>query len=92
LINKIRSIEYAKLEQQIQKQKWTFAKTYPKDPHEYITKESNPIFFDKMCKMIDEEGYDGKWKDGNTYKYLKIGSHKYWHFDMILNREKIARL
>jgi|ETN01SMinimDraft_4_1059930.scaffolds.fasta_scaffold217203_2 hypothetical protein len=75
---------------EINMQKWIFAKTYAKTaPHEYITRKSNPDFFDKVCDLIDRNGYIKKWKDGKEYTYLKIGDFKYWHFDMILNREKI---
>jgi len=81
-----------KIEEEIAKQRWTFAKTMPNEPHEYITKESNPELFGMICRLINNEGYNKKWKDGKMYRYLNIGSHKYWHFDMILNREKIARL
>ena len=77
------------IEKEITQQDWIFAKTYAKTaPHEYIVRETNPDFFDKMCKLIDEEGYVERWRDGKEYKYLKIGNHKYWHFDIILNREK----
>jgi hypothetical protein len=79
------------LEKEIAEQKWIFAKTYAKTaPHEYIVKKSSPEFFDKMCRLIDSEGYNARWRDGKEYKYLKIGTYKYWHFDIILNREKIV--
>jgi len=75
---------------EISMQKWIFAKTYAQTaPHEYITRKSNPDFFDKVCDLIDKNGYIKKWKDGKEYTYLKIGDYKYWHFDIILNREKI---
>jgi hypothetical protein len=71
-------------------QKWIFAKTYAKTaPHEYITRKSNPKFFDNVCGLIDKEGYNKKWRDGKEYTYLKILDYKYWHFDIILNREKV---
>ena len=78
------------LEKEIARQRWIFAKTYAKTaPHEYIVEKSNPKLFDKICGLIDAEGYSEIWKDGKEYKYLKIGGYKYWHFDNILNREKL---
>lgn len=78
------------VQKEIAKQKWIFAKTYAKTaPHEYIVRKSDPVFFDKMCKLIDVKGYSETWKDGKTYNYLKVEKYKYWHFDIILNREKV---
>lgn len=80
----------SELRKEITEQKWIFAKTYAKTaPHEYIVRKSSPKFFDKMKKLIDQEGYDAPWRDGTIYRYLKIGDYKYWYIEDILNRDKI---
>lgn len=77
------------LENRLQKQPFTFAKTYAKTaPHEYIVKGQNPELFDDVKAAIKEHGYNakfGKW----TYRYLNIGEYKYWAFQTVLNREPI---
>jgi hypothetical protein len=81
------------LNEEINKQKWTSAKTYVKTaPHEYIVDKQNPELFKTICGMIDKEGYYAEFTlfgNTKTYKYLKIGNYKYWHIDNILNRNLI---
>lgn len=85
-----------KLKQLIERCTWTFAKTMPTCPHEYIVR--------RKCALTDEEflyfvhaqrkyGVPQKWWKYN-FPYLHIGGYKYWTmgdtFDntIIINRAK----
>jgi len=77
------------LRQLISSANWIFAKTYAgsKYEHSYIVKEKNPKEFEALFKAIDEYGFDGMF--GKTVQcYLWIDDHKYWHYQIILNREE----
>ncbi len=80
-----------KCKELISKNTWTFAKTMPETPHEYIVRnvlsKSDKKLFDDFKARIDQEGYSGKFRS-NSYLYLNIGNYKYWVIDNILNREK----
>lgn len=73
---------------------WTFAKTMPKTPHEYIVRDklssSDKKTFDAFHNYLHNNDYSylGTF-ESHTYRYLNIGRHKYWVIKNILNREKI---
>lgn len=72
---------------------WTFAKTMPEIPHEYIVRDSLPAddkeTFDAFRRYIHEKGYSDSFGI-RTYTYLNLGEYKYWVIENVLNREKIA--
>lgn len=86
----IKTVKDEFLKELINQQRWQFAETYAKTaPHEYIVNKWNGILFKLLCEKIDKEGYEKKWWDGKKYKYLDFDGYKYWHYEIILNREAI---
>ena len=80
----------------IDKQEWTFAKTYAKiAPHEYFVDKSNIELFDKLNKFIDEYGVDEMFELSDTkheYRYLNLEKYRYWKCDNILNRTEVKNI
>ncbi len=60
-------------------QSWTFAKTMPDNPHEYIDRKHwvGEIAFDAVVTHIREHGYKLPFK-GRDYICLDVGRHRYW--------------
>ena len=59
---------------------WTFAKTMPFAPHEYIVKEKCPLTteeFEYFVNMQREHGVKERWGKYNNL-YLYIDDYKYW--------------
>ena len=71
---------------------WTFAKTMPGIPHEYIVRDKlsadDKKTFDAFNDYIQTNGYSATF-GSNNYTYLTIGRHKYWIIENILNRVNI---
>jgi len=70
---------------------WTFAKTMPGIPHEYIVTDHYPeksVEINKFIAQIQEKGYT-KMFYSKEYKYLEIYDYKYWVIENIINRAKI---
>lgn len=80
------------VEKFVNKNKWTFAKTMPEIPHEYIVRddlsEEDKKLFDKLRVFIKKNGYTEKFYS-KEYKYFNIDKYKYWVLDNILNRAKL---
>ena len=73
---------------------WRFAKTYARSaPHEYIVrgKSCTPDVFDELAALIDRNAVPEKYY-GHTvhYWYPKNSGDKYWHMDIIINRDHIG--
>ena len=72
---------------------WTFAKTMPEIPHEYVVRgdlsTNGKVTFDALNRYIKKRGCSGSF-GSRSYKYLNLGRYKYWIIENILNREKIA--
>jgi hypothetical protein len=72
---------------------WTYAKTYPDAPHEYILRWRYPEVFEKYRRLIRHEGvkrpftFRGR---TNVYRYY-YGEHgwKYWVIGHVLSRARI---
>lgn len=72
---------------------WTFAKSMPDIPHEYIVADHYPEKAKEINAFIAEivkSGYTKKFYT-KEYKYLEIGEYKYWVIENIINRAKIDR-
>lgn len=87
------TIEEAKIF--IKNQAWTFAKTMPEMPHEYIKKNLFILKeFNEFVNLIREEGYIKKF-NGREYTYLDIDNYTYWTMGapinqtIIINRAKL---
>ena len=65
----------------IGKNKWTFAKTMAKIPHEWVCKnnldEKSKIDFDYFVSYIREKGFKAVFFH-TTYTYLEIDGYYYW--------------
>ncbi len=76
----------------IDKDIWIFAKTMTEIPHYYIVRDklsdSDKENFDDLAELIVTKG-KGEMFMGNEYKYLKLGSYKYWALNNIINRAKV---
>lgn len=72
--------------------KWTYAKTMPGIPHEYIVTDHYPEKSDEIEKFIEQIQQNGYAKAfyGKEYKYLEIDGYKYWVIENIINRAKIG--
>ena len=58
---------------------WTFAKTMPQNPHEYVVRAKcrDDAAFDDMVLTIREHGKPVLWH-GKRYTYLLVGGYEYW--------------
>ena len=75
-----REVDYEKLRKMIARCEWTFAKTMPFAPHEYIVKERCPLSdeeFEYFVNMQREHGIRERWGKYNN-PYLYIDDYKYW--------------
>jgi len=62
----------------INSQQWTFAKTMPKWPHEYVVRDAvNDKAFVEVVSYIRENGSPEPFYD-KSYIFLQIGNYKYW--------------
>ena len=76
----IKDIDIQKLREMIARCEWTFAKTMPFAPHEYIVKDKCPLTteeFEYFVSMQREHGVKERWGKYN-HPYLYIDDYKYW--------------
>ena len=79
-------LNYDKLRSMIARCEWTFAKTMPWAPHEYIVRGKCPLTEEDFLYFIDMQrrfGVKEHW--GNYYNpYLYIDDYKYWTMGALL--------
>lgn len=90
-------MEYERLQQLIGRCRWTFAKTMPFVPHEYIVKDKCPLTTDEFEFFVNQQrefGLKEHWgKSCNSYLY--IDDFKYWTMGApikettVINRAKV---
>ena len=76
----ISELDYDKLREMIARCEWTFAKTMPFAPHEYIFKGRCPLSaeeFEYFVNMQREHGIRERWGKYNN-PYLYVDDYKYW--------------
>ncbi len=62
----------------INKEKWTYAKTMPKWPHEYLVREKvDETLFVKLAVFIRENGYEGRFYN-KAITYYDYDGRVYW--------------
>jgi hypothetical protein len=62
----------------IDTQNWTYAKTYPKWPHEYIVRENvDEKLFVELVTFIRKNGYIGRFYKMET-TYFDFNEYTYW--------------
>jgi len=72
-------------------QQWTFAKTYAKTaPHEYFLRTANPDLFGELKRRIAEMGVEKLFYKTKVMYYFHKG-HKYWGYDLIMNRDDASK-
>jgi hypothetical protein len=66
------------LEVFIHEQEWTFARTMPKWPHEYIVRDRvDKELFEQLVRHVRKHGYEGRFYD-ETITYCDEASMVYW--------------
>ena len=93
------SINYDKLREMITRCQWTFAKTMPWAPHEYIVRGKCPLTEEEFLYFIDMQRRYGKVERWGKYitPYLYIDDHKYWTMGapvedtIVMNRAKVTK-
>lgn len=92
----IKEPDYDRLREMIARCTWTFAKTMPQCPHEYIVRNKCPLSDDEFLYFVDMQrryGIPERWGPYN-HPYLHIDGHKYWTMGdtyentIIINRAK----
>jgi len=74
------------LEKFVSDSKWTFAKTMPQWPHEYVVQEQvDGELFAALARLIDARGYEGRFYEKKQV-YFDHGEHTYWQMGNIINR------
>ena len=62
----------------VEDQHWTFAKTMPQWPHEYIVRDCvDPELFERLVLHIRTQGHDGRFY-GRTLTYYEEDALTYW--------------
>ena len=75
-----KELNFNKLREMIARCEWTFAKTMPFAPHEYIVRQKCPLTteeFEYFVNMQREYGVKERWGKYN-HSYLYIDDYKYW--------------
>ncbi len=90
-------LDYNKLREMISRCHWTFAKTMPWAPHEYIVRGKCALIDEEFLYFIDMQRRYGKKERWGKYNfpYLYIDNYKYWTMGaaydetIIINRANI---
>ena len=91
-----KQVDSDKLREMIARCQWTFAKTMPWAPHEYIVRGKCPLTdeeFDYFVNMQRNYGKEERWGKYN-FPYLYIDDYKYWTMGapveetIVINRAK----
>lgn len=73
-------LEMERLEEAVELNEWTFAKTMAYNPHWYALRrkwDASAVAFDDFVWMIRGHGYTQVYQNAN-YRCLNVGSHFYW--------------
>ena len=93
-----KELNYAKLRSMVARCQWTFAKTMPFAPHEYIVKDRCPLAkeeFEYFVEMQRQYGIKERWGKYNN-PYLYVDDYKYWTMGApleettVINRAKVC--
>ena len=75
---------------------WTFAKTMPQIPHEYVVRGKGGCAeddWDAFAAYINDHGYKARWTAPSGRHmdnvYLELGEWKFWVIFPVINRERI---
>lgn len=75
---------------------WTFAKTMPEIPHEYVVRGKNGCVedeWDAFAAYIEQHGFRARWTAPNGHQmenvYLELGEWNFWVMFPVINRERL---
>jgi hypothetical protein len=72
--------------------RWTFAKTMPHNPHEWLARTAVPeADFEAAVKFINSHGYIRRF-GGADYFCVDVGPHRYWGWKVGYPVERVAVL
>ena len=92
-------LDYENLREMIARCQWTFAKTMPWAPHEYIVRGKCPLTEEEFLYFINMQrryGVEERWGK-NVLPYLYIDGYKYWTMGapleetIVMNRAKFSK-
>ena len=73
----------------IDNEKWTYAKTMPQWPHEYIVRgQVDGNLFEQLARHIRANGYGGAFYQ-ETFIYYEEDGMLYWTMDALINETTI---
>ena len=95
----IKPEEWDKLREMVARCEWTFAKTMPWCPHEYIVRGKCSLSEEEFLYFIDMQRNYGKVERWGKYitPYLYIDEYKYWTMGapveetIVMNRAKVSK-
>jgi hypothetical protein len=71
------------------RQTWTFSRTMPQWPHEYIVRDrldaDDQVNYDAICRLVQDYGYTGRF-GRHVRKYMNCDGWRYWQIENVLNR------
>ena len=96
----MKDAEYQRIREFISRCQWTYAKTMPWAPHEYIVRGKCPLTDEEFLYFIDAQRKHGIYEIWGRYNlpYLYIDDYKYWTMGdtyentTIINRAKVSVL
>ena len=83
--------DYDKLREMIARCQWTFAKTMPGCPHEYIVRGKCPLTDEEFVYFVEMQrqyGTPEQWYKYN-HPYIYIDDHKYWTMGSPIEETKV---
>ena len=94
-----KSEDWERLREMVARCQWTFAKTMPWCPHEYIVRGKCPLSEEEFLYFIDMQRNYGKVERWGRYitPYLYIDDYKYWTMGapveetIVMNRAKVEK-
>jgi hypothetical protein len=72
-------ISFEQVAATLEVQTWTFARTMPKNPHEYTLRKTwtGDLPFEAVVQFIRDHGYRRRY-GRRWYVCLDVGQHRYW--------------
>ena len=86
-----KELNYNKMRSMIARCQWTFAKTMPWCPHEYIVRDKCSLSDEEFVYFVEmQRQYGTKEKWGrNLLPYLYIDDYKYWTMGGTMDETKV---
>lgn len=92
-------VNYTRIREMISRCQWTFAKTMPWCPHEYIVRGKCPLKDEEFVYFVNMQrnyGKEERWGK-NILPYLYIDNYKYWTMGapmektLVMNRARVNK-